>query len=217
MAHARGGLVGAIGHPGHVSVDETQSDQARLLSLEWPKRTQRLVIRPAVAADAQEMWEYRRREEVSRWLTSWRRDRDDWIAWQSQPDKLAVTVIIELDGAVIGDLMLRIEDAWAQREVADGAKGVQAELGWALHPDHVGHGYATEAVRELIRICFEDLGLRRVVGNCFADNEASWRLMERLGMRREEHAVRESLHRDLGWLDGYRYAMLAEEWPGGAP
>lgn len=212
-----GGLVGAVGHSGHMSVDETLNDQARLHAVEWPKRTQRLVIRPAVAADAPGMWEYRRREDVSRWLTSWRPDRDDWISWQSQPDKLAVTLIVELDGAVIGDLMLRIEDAWAQREVADDAKGVQAELGWALHPDYVGHGYATEAVRELIRICFEDLGLRRVVGNCFADNEASWRLMERLGMRREVHVVRESLHRDLGWLDGYGYAMLAEEWPGAAP
>ena len=34
-------------------------------------------------------------------------------------------------------------------------------------------------------VCFVDLGLRRVTANCFADNEASWRLMERLGMRRE--------------------------------
>lgn len=33
---------------------------------------------------------------------------------------------------------------------------------------------------------------------CFAANEASWRLMERLGMRRETHAVKDSLHRDRG-------------------
>jgi RimJ/RimL family protein N-acetyltransferase len=81
-----------------------------------------------------------------------------------------------------------------------------------LHPDHAGQGYATEAVRELIRLCFEDLGLRRVTANCFADNEASWRLMERLGMRRELHAVHESLHRSGEWLDGYGYALLVDEW-----
>ena len=86
--------------------------------------------------------------------------------------------------------MLQIEDAWAQAEVADQAHGVHADLGWVLHPDHAGHGYATEAVRELLRLCFEELGLRRVTANCFADNTASWRLMERVGMRRETYAVR---------------------------
>jgi RimJ/RimL family protein N-acetyltransferase len=81
-----------------------------------------------------------------------------------------------------------------------------------MDPAHGGHGYATEAVAELIRICFEDLGLRRVTALCFADNTASWRLMERLGMRRETHAVRDSLHRSGGWLDGFGYALLADEY-----
>jgi RimJ/RimL family protein N-acetyltransferase len=122
-------------------------------------------------------------------------------------------------------LMLRpatcddVEATWRFRrlddvavEVADQARGVQAELGWVLHPDHAGHGYATEAVRGLVRLCFEDLGLRRVTASCFADNVASWRLMERLGMRRETYTVRESLHRSGDWLDGMGYALLAEEW-----
>jgi len=125
---------------------------------------------------------------------------------------LAKTLVVELDGRVIGDLMLQVEDGWAQAEVADQARGVHAELGWVLHPGHAGHGYATEAVRELVRICFEDLRLRRVTANCFADNVASWRLMERIGMRREVHTVRESLHRSGEWLDGMGYALLAEEW-----
>jgi RimJ/RimL family protein N-acetyltransferase len=51
-----------------------------------------------------------------------------------------------------------------------------------------------------------------VTANCFADNVASWRLMERVGMRRELHAVRESLHRSGKWLDGLGYALLADEW-----
>jgi len=61
-------------------------------------------------------------------------------------------------------------------------------------------------------ICFDRLGLRRVIANCFADNESSWRLMERVGMRREVHTVKESLHRSGQWLDGMGYAMLADEW-----
>jgi RimJ/RimL family protein N-acetyltransferase len=128
-----------------------------------------------------------------------------------EPDRLATILIVERDGEVIGELMLRVEDAWAQTEVARPARGVQAELGWALDPAHSGHGYATEAVRELLRLCFDELDLRRVVARCFSGNEASWRLMERLGMRRELHAVRASLHRSGEWLDVYGYAMLAHE------
>lgn len=88
-----------------------------------------------------------------------------------------------------------------QAEVADQARGTQAELGWVLHPDHAGRGYATEAVRELLRLCFTELGPRRVTANCFADNTASWRLLERVGMRREAYAVVEFLRRSGEWLD----------------
>ena len=47
-----------------------------------------------------------------------------------------------------------------------------------------------------------DLGLRRVYAQCFEANTASWRLMEKLGMRRERHTRRESLHHSGQWLDG---------------
>ena len=50
-----------------------------------------------------------------------------------------------------------------------------------------------------------------------ADNVASTRIMEKLGMRREEYAVRDSLHRSLGWLDGVTYAILVDEWRAGRP
>lgn len=145
-------------------------------------------------------------------MTSAPKDLDEYRAKFENPERLAKTLVIELDGVVIGDLMLAVEDGWAQLEVADQAHDVQAELGWCLDPAYGGHGYATEAVAAVIRLCFEDLGLRRVTASCFADNEASWRLMERLGMRREAHTLRESLHRSGGWLDGMDYALLADEW-----
>jgi RimJ/RimL family protein N-acetyltransferase len=108
--------------------------------------------------------------------------------------------------------MLRVEDAWAQAEVAERGTAMQAELGWVLNPDHTGQGYATEAGRELVRICFEVLRVHRVVATCFADNDPSWRLMERLGLRRELHAVADAWHRSGRWMDTYGYAITAEEW-----
>ena len=189
-----------------------QGMASRLDEISWPRRTQRLSIRPAAASDSDTTWPIRKDPEVSRWITSAPQTLEDYRAYFQKPERLEKTLVVEHDGVVIGDLMLAIEDAWSQTEVAEQARGVQAELGWCIGTGYQGHGYAREAIEELIRICFEDLSLRRVVANCFADNVASWRLMERLGMRRELYTVRESLHRSGEWLDGMGYALLAEEW-----
>jgi RimJ/RimL family protein N-acetyltransferase len=178
----------------------------------WPVRSARLSLRPAVPADAETTWPYRRLDEVNRWITSAPATFEEYRHTFVESERLAKTLVVELDGRVIGDLMLAVEDGWAQTEVLARAEAVQAELGWCLDPAYAGRGYATEAVAALLRLCFDDLGLRRVTAGCFAANEASWRLMERLGMRREIHAVRESLHRSGEWLDGYGYALLADEW-----
>ena len=183
-----------------------------LADLAWPRRTERLVLRPATVGDVDAVWSYRRLPEVNRWISSAEPDLATFRERFTEAHRLATTLAVELEGAVVGDLMVRVEDAWAQAEVKEQAAGTQAELGWCFSPSAGGSGYATEAVRELLDICFDDLGLRRAEALCFADNVPSWRLMERLGMRRESHNVRESLHRDLGWVDGLGYALLADEW-----
>jgi RimJ/RimL family protein N-acetyltransferase len=177
-----------------------------------PLRTERLTLRAAIAQDATSTFEYRRLEQVSRWLTDLPTDFEKYRAKFVEPARLAAAVVVELAGDTIGDFMLRIEDAWSQTEVADAARKRSAELGWVLNPAYTGHGYATEAVRELLRFCFEEIGIHRVTAICFSDNTESWRLMERVGMRRESHTVRDSLHRSGKWLDGYTYALLADEW-----
>lgn len=187
-------------------------DLGGLDDIGWPVRTDRLTIRRATADDLEATWAIRRLDTVAQWVGSAPHTLEEYATAYLEPLRMADTLIVELDGEVIGDLMIDIQDGWSQKEVADRARGSQAELGWTMHPDHGGHGYATEAVAELMRICFEELGLRRVFALCFSDNEASWRLMERLRMRRESHNVGDSLHRERGWLDGYSYALLADEW-----
>lgn len=156
------------------------------------------------------MFGYRSLEAVAHWMTMLPTDVESWRAGFDK--RCPYALMIGLGDEPIGDLFLKTEDAWSQTEVRDRAKGVQAEIGWCLAPGYEGHGYATEAVRELLAIAFDGLGLRRIVANCFADNEPSWRLMERIGLRREAHTVRESLHRDGEWYDGLTYALLADEW-----
>ena len=176
----------------------------------WPRTTERLSLRPAEQRDAAPTFAFRSLPEVTRWMTT---HVTDPVEWESGfGERLANTLIIERDGVVIGDLMLQVQDPWSQAEVREQAAGTVVEIGYVLDPAYAGQGYATEAVREELRICFEELGIRRVIAQCFADNEPSWRLMERLGMRREQHTKQDSLHRDGQWLDGMMYALLKDEW-----
>ena len=179
---------------------------------DWPLPTERLVICRMTPADIEPTWAFRGLPEVAEWVTTAFADLEAYRKIFEDPDVIGPGLVIEHEGVIVGDLMLRITDPWSQTEVREQGNGTQAELGWTIDPAHQGNGYATEAVRAVLDVCFGPLGLRRVVAECFADNEASWRLMERLGMRRESHTVKDSLHRTRGWVDGLSYAILAEEW-----
>ncbi|MGV9768564.1 GNAT family N-acetyltransferase [Microbacterium sp. NPDC003461] len=185
-----------------------------LRAVDWPIRTERLLLRRVTPADIDAMWAFRRLPEVGMWIGGAPDTLDGHRARMRRNSPSLVSIVLPEEGTVIGDLMIKVEDAWAQAEVVAQARGVQAEIGWTLDPAFQGRGYATEAVRAAIGLCFGPLSLRRVTANCFATNEPSWRLMERLGMRREAHTVRDSLHRSGEWMDGLTYALLAEEWRG---
>lgn len=105
------------------------------------------------------------------------------------------------DGRVIGDLTLRLLSA------EDG----QAEIGWVLHPDFQGNGYASEAALKLLHVAFDDLGAHRVVANLDARNHDSAKLCHRLGLRQEGHFVHDH-HDEDGWADSLVFAILDAEW-----
>ena len=60
------------------------------------------------------------------------------------------------------------------------------EVGWRLVGDHWGHGFATEGGRAALRYGFEVVGLDEIVSFTAHGNVRSWRVMERLGMHRDE-------------------------------
>ena len=91
------------------------------------------------------------------------------------------------------------------------------ELGYIFNPLFYGHGYATEACRRVLQHAFSELGAHRVEAACDPRNAPSWRLLERLGMRREAHRLKAGFLRTTPegepiWVDSYEYAMLEEEW-----
>jgi RimJ/RimL family protein N-acetyltransferase len=154
--------------------------------ISWPRRTDRITIRPATTADLSAVFAVRSLPDVAEWMPDLPTSYDDWLLQLGRSGAVGRMLVMEVDGTVIGDLYLHVEDAWTQVEVKEAGKQAQAEIGWCLSPDHQGRGYVTEAMVEL----------------------------ERLGMTREALNRADSLHRDHGWIDGVTYALLREDWKG---
>jgi RimJ/RimL family protein N-acetyltransferase len=177
----------------------------------YPLRTERLELRPFRADDLDALcvmdgdpettrylyWGPRTRAEVGVSLAR----RRTMTAIQKEGDGLRLAVVLPDGGSLVGDVSLYYRSAEHR----------QGEIGFVLHPDQRGHGYAGEAVAVLIALAFDGLGLHRVVGRCDPRNAPSARLMERLGMRREAH-LRENEFVKGEWVGEYIYALLADEW-----
>ena len=112
-----------------------------------------------------------------------------------------IAVELKASGDMIGDCAFRV---LAQ-------DGQQAEIGFTFARPYQGKGYATEAVTRLLEYLFGELGLRRVRATCDAENLASAKLLERIGMRREGHLI-ENIWFKGAWGSEYVYALLKKEW-----
>jgi len=120
---------------------------------------------------------------------------------------LALVIEVKALGRVVGNTGFNTKKLEDQR---------QGSIGWTLGNAFEGNGYVTEAVVALLDYLFSIEGFHRAFAMTSVDNERSWRLMERLGMRREAHFVKNCYH-DHGWVDEYVYAILAEEWESRRP
>lgn len=91
------------------------------------------------------------------------------------------------------------------------------ELGFVFNNRFQGQGYATESAKALLEFAFCQLDARRIIASCSSENERSWKLLERLGMRREglllkNVAFKKDPQGNPIWLDSYLYALLDSEW-----
>jgi hypothetical protein len=107
-------LPGDVGPRPQVTVPNNTPEvpHSPLDAITWPVRTERLRLRPASRDDLEATWSVRRLNDVSRWLTGAPATLEESRAGFEEPDSLAKTLIVVLDGEVVGDLMLAVEDAW---------------------------------------------------------------------------------------------------------
>lgn len=151
------------------------------------------------------------REDVSRYLNWPPMDREAATALverrvkqtriEHEGEGLGLLVTERDTDRFIGEVILRLHSEASR----------QGEVGWSIHPDAQGRGYATEAAREMLRLGFEEFGLHRIVAECDPRNAGSIRVMEKLGMRREADHV-DAMFLKGEWVGSTVFAMLESEW-----
>lgn len=166
-------------------------------------QTPRLVLRPITLADWPAIYRYMSDPMVTRWLPEGSLDKPQTQAFAQKNagrSAKAVAVIERESGQLVGHMVFHPWFGHATHEI-----------GWVISSGQQGRGYATEAAGALMDFAFSTLRRHRMVATCQPENVASWRVMEKLGMRREAH-FRQGLYQKTGeWWDEYFYALLADE------
>ncbi|QCR31297.1 GNAT family N-acetyltransferase [Lysinibacillus sp. SGAir0095] len=87
----------------------------------------------------------------------------------------------------------------------------KGEIGYVVHPDYWGLGYATEVAKILIEFGFKQLNLHRISATCDPRNLGSVKVLEKVGMMREG-TIRDDFLIHNGWRDSHLYGILEHEW-----
>lgn len=93
--------------------------------------------------------------------------------WNDEDNQTYECAIL-LDDVQIGSISLEL--------LEDG----DAEFGWILNKDYWGHGYVTEAALMLLDFGINSLGFKHFIAHCDSENSASYKVMEKLGMKLHE-------------------------------
>ena len=177
--------------------------------------TPRLLLRPFEADDVDDLFEYAKDPEWAEYLLDsvpqpyTRRNAEEFIAHQmlASPDVQSSWAIV-LDGTGIGGVTLIIDP-----------RHETGEIHYALAKTHWGRGFMPEAAGAVVDWGFRRRGLAKISTLADVANRRSWRVMEKLGMRRE--GVSRSYHKDprpdKPRIDFVDYGLLREEWEQAAP
>lgn len=170
------------------------------------RTTERLLLRRFCAEDGNDLFEYLSDEEVVRYepYLPHSREEANEAAKQRAENECFLAVCLK-NGKLIGNLYLQAGDfgTW--------------EIGYVFNRSFWGNGFAVESVRELLSYLFEEQNAHRVTAFCDPQNVHSWKLLERIGMRREGTLLQnvyfftDEAGKPL-WKDTYEYGMLRSDY-----
>lgn len=121
------------------------------------------------------------------------------IEFRSQSDEF-FAIELKKEHKVIGNIYLGKRDFNSR------------ELGYVLNENYQHRGYGSTASKAIIEYMFNN-GVHRIYAECAPQNTCSWKVMEKIGMKREAHFIKNvSFHKDKNgepiYWDTYVYAVL---------
>jgi RimJ/RimL family protein N-acetyltransferase len=172
--------------------------------------TKRLLVRKFLESDAADLYEYLSRPEIYEFEPGGvpaSLKRVEELAARRASGNEFYAVVLKENQKMIGHLY------FAQTAPVE---FLTWDLGYIFNPDYQRCGYASESARALIEYGFANMGIHRVEAHCNPKNTASWRVMEKIGMRREALLLKHAFfhHNPDGtpiWIDSYGYGMLKED------
>lgn len=178
----------------------------------WAARriiTPRLIVRAFQPEDAEDLYEYLSSAEIYRFEPGEPVDR-----------QRAQELAIEMSTASSFWAMALVEERRVVGQIyfkqVEPLHVMTWELGYIISPDYQRRGYAPEAISALLRNGFAAAGIHRVVAHCNPENTASWKVLEKIGFRREGLLKKEIFFRKDAegkplWTDTLVYAILEGE------
>jgi ribosomal-protein-alanine N-acetyltransferase len=213
------GFLGRAGNPDTLSETGlrlssqlwSECQESRVMEATFPAviDTERLVLRPFSLSDVDDVFAYAKDPEWSRFLRALprpylRSDAEQFIARQIllDPSERPVWAVV-LDDTVIGGIGLRVR-----------TRHRLAELGYSIARAHWGQGYGTEAAHAVIDAAFRaNPDLNRIHARADSQNEASQRVMVKVGMTKEGIFRLSRVERGEAFDEAW-YAILRHEWAG---
>lgn len=170
--------------------------------------TSRLILRPIQLSDAESIYAYAKNPNVCKYTL--------WETHQSVQDSLSYIEEYIFDyyskgvpeplGIALKENPQKIIGTVGCFWVSKRAKSM--ELAYAIAEEYWGKGLVAEASQAVMDYCFKELSLKRIQARCKAENKASARVMEKIGMTYEGTLKSAIFHRDRFWDMSY-YAKVA--------
>ena len=166
--------------------------------------TDRLILRPLTQSDWKDTLEHRIDRENNKYISNMTEEEirkvfeekiQPW--WQEDNKWLSLGVELKENKKLIGEVGFRYIDK----------KSSLGEFGYRFNRNFHGKGYATEASIALVNKLFEELKIHKLVAICDTENIPSFKIMEKLGMKKEAHYKDHSWRRDK-WCDEYVYSLF---------
>jgi RimJ/RimL family protein N-acetyltransferase len=172
--------------------------------------TERLKLRKFVDNDWRDLYEYLSKETVVKYepYDVFTEETCKIEAIDRSKNDAFWAVCLKRNDKVIGNVVFK------QKEPK---KDLTWEIGFVFNPEFYGNGYAMESCKAVINFGFDQLKVRKVIAMCDPENVSSWKLLERLKMRRQGYKRNSNFSlndedAEPNLKDSYEYVILREEW-----